>query len=169
MKYNAVQTMQYKQRKNVMVKQKDAVFNAVSAVRGATEFGEAVELTKEERGVVQTSLIADFQAGNIAYQGDATDTQKLTSYVSGLVSNWLRKDKRLNGNVAYIAKNPGTRTGSGDEALKAMRTLLSATTDLDARDAIQVEIDKRVLELKPRKVVDVSKLPESLRHLANQS
>ncbi len=152
-----------------MVKQKDAVFNAVSAVRGSTEFGEAVELTKEERGAVQASLIAGFQAGEIAYQGDATDTQKLTSYVSGLVSNWLRKDKRLNGNVAYIAKNPGTRTGSGDEALKAMRTLLGATTDEEARGEIQREIDKRVLELKPRKVVDVSKLPESLRHLAPQA
>lgn len=149
-----------------MVKQKDAVFNAVSVVRGSTEFSAAVELTKEERGAVQASLIAGFKAGEIAYQGDVNDTAKLTSYVSGLVSNWLRKDRRLNGNVAYIAKNPGTRTGSGDEALKAMRTLLSATTDEDARTEIQREIDKRVLELKPRKVVDVSKLPESLRHLA---
>jgi len=149
-----------------MSKQKDAVFAAVCDVRGTTEFSSAVELTKEERSTVQAALIAGFQNGSIAYQGDATDTTKLTSYVSGLVSNWLRKDKRMNGNVAYVAKNPGTRTGAGDEALKAMRTLLSATTDEEARAEIQVEIDKRVGELKPKKVINVDALPESLRHLA---
>lgn len=149
-----------------MTKQKDAVFAAVSSVRGSTEFSEAVELTKEERSAVQASLVAGFQSGSIAYQGDATDTTKLTSYVSGLVSNWLRKDKRLNGNVAYVAKNPGTRTGAGDESLKAMRTLLQATSDDSARAEIQAEIDKRIGELKPKKQINVSALPESLRHLA---
>lgn len=149
-----------------MVKQKDAVFNAVVAVRGTSEFSDAVELTKEERGVIQASLVAGFQSGSIAFQGDATDTTKLTSYVSGLVSNWLRKDKRLNGNVSYVAKNPGTRTGSGDESLKAMRTLLGATTDPEAQAEIQAEIDKRIGELKPKKVINVAALPESLRHFA---
>ncbi len=149
-----------------MSKQKDAVFNAVCAVRGTTEFSSAVELTKEERSAVQASLIAGFQKGEIQYTGDATDTPKLTSYVSGLLSNWLRKDKRMNGNVAYVAKNPGTRTGAGDESLKAMRTLLAATTDEDARAEIQAEIDKRVSELKPKKAINVEALPESLRHLA---
>lgn len=152
-----------------MIKQKDAVFNAVCEVRGTTEFSSAVELSKEERSSVQASLIAGFQSGAIAYQGDATDSTKLTAYVSGLVSNWLRKDKRLNGNVSYVAKNPGTRTGSGDEALKAMRTLLSATTDETARAEIQSEIDKRISELKPKKVINIDALPESLRHLAAQA
>ena len=152
-----------------MAKQKDAVFQAVCDVRGSTQFNDAVELTKEERSKVQATLIAGFQAGDIAYQGDATDSTKLSAYVSGLVSNWLRKDKRLNGNVAYIAKNPGTRTGSGDETLKAMRTLLSVTTDEEARVEIQQEIDRRVTELKPKKTVNVDALPESLRHLLPQS
>lgn len=147
-------------------KQKDAVFNAVVAVRGTTEFSGPVELSKEERATVQSSLIAGFQAGSIAYQGDATDTTKLSSYVSGLVSNWLRKDKRLNGNVSYVAKNPGTRTGAGDESLKAMRALQASLTDEDARAEIQTEIDRRVGELKPKKVINVAALPESLRHLA---
>jgi len=149
-----------------MTKQKDAVFAAVCQVRGSTEFSAPVELTKEERGAVQASLVSGFQSGSIAYQGDATDATKLTSYVSGLVSNWLRKDKRLNGGVQYVAKNPGTRTGAGDESLKAMRTLLSATQDDSARAEIQAEIDKRIGELKPKKVINVAALPESLRHLA---
>lgn len=147
-------------------KQKDAVFAAVSQVRGSTEFNGPVELTREERSAVQASLVTGFQSGEITYQGDPTDSTKLASYVSGLVSNWLRKDKRLNGNVSYVAKNPGTRTGSGDESLKAMRTLLAATTDVDAKAEIQLEIDKRVSELKPKKTINVEALPESLRHLA---
>lgn len=159
---NAVQTKEAN-----MVKQKDAVFQAVCAVRGSTEFSAPVELTKEERAQVQTALVAGFQDGSIAFQGDATDSTKLASYVSGLVSNWLRKDRRLNGNVAYVAKNPGTRTGSGDESLKAMRTLLGATTDAEARAEIQAEIDKRVSELKPKKTINTSALPESLRHLVD--
>lgn len=151
-----------------MVKQKDAVFQAVCDVRGSTEFNTAVELTKEERAAVQAKLTAGFQAGEIAYQGDATDSTKLSAYVSGLVSNWLRKDKRLNGNVAYVAKNPGTRTGSGDETLKAMRTLLSVTTDETARSEIQLEIDKRVAVLKPKKTINLEAIPEALRHLVPQ-
>ena len=151
-----------------MTKQKDAVFQAVCDVRGSTEFNEAVELTKEERSKVQATLIAGFQAGDIVYQGDATDSTKLSAYVSGLVNNWLRKDKRLNGNVCYVAKNPGTRTGSGDETLKAMRTLLSVTTDETARSEIQQEIDKRVNDLKPKKTVNAAAIPESLRHLLPQ-
>jgi hypothetical protein len=148
-----------------MIKQKDAVFNAVCQVRNAVEFTDAVTLSKEERTTVQSSLVQGFQSGLIAYQGDVSDATKLSSYVSGLVSNWLRKDRRLNGNVAYVAKNPGTRTGSGDEALKAMRMLLSATTDEDARTEIQAEIDKRLGELKPKKTINVDALPESIRHL----
>jgi hypothetical protein len=151
------------------IKQKDAVFGAVCDVRGSTEFNEAVELTKEERGKVQAALIAGLQAGTIVYQGDVADSAKLAAYVSGLVSNWLRKDKRLNGNIAYIAKNPGTRTGSGDETLKAMRTLLSVTTDDEARLEIQQEIDKRVGELKPKKTINIDAIPESLRHLLQSS
>lgn len=148
------------------MKQKEANFEAVCAVRGTTEFSEAVDLTKEERSAVQSALLKGFQAGSISYTGDLKDTTKLTAYISGLVSNWLRKDRRLNGGVQYVAKNPGTRTGSGDESLKAMRALLGATTDEDARVEIQAEIDKRVSELKPKKVINVDALPESLRHLA---
>jgi hypothetical protein len=150
-----------------MVKQKDAVYSAVCEVRGTTEFSEAAELTKEERSTVQTALLEGFKSGDIAYQGDVSDSAKLSSYVSGLVSNWLRKDRRLNGNVAYVAKNPGTRTGAGDEALKAMRLLLSATSEDEARLEIQAEIDRRVAELKPKKTINVDALPENLRHFVS--
>jgi len=150
------------------MKQKDAVFNAVVAVKGTSDFSGAVTLTKEERSTVASTLFAGIRNGTVA-SGDelkSADDTKLTGYISGLVSNWLRKDTRLNGGVAYVAKNPGTRTGSGDESLKAMRALYGSTTDEEARAEIQSEIDKRIAELKPKKVINVAALPESLRHLA---
>src|SRR5271166_4772439 len=143
------------QRKNYMsMKQKDAVFNAVVAASGTSEFSEAVTLSKDVRNKVQASLVQGFQAGEITYQGDASNKQKLTSYVSGLVSNWLRKDRRLNGNITYVAKNPGTRSGSGDDSVKAMRLLLATITDEADKAEIQAALDKRVAELKPKKVID---------------
>lgn len=151
-----------------MVKQKDAVFNEVVAVKGTSDFASAVVLTKEERQTVSSALLSGFQNGTIEYDGDTSDAKKLGSYVSGLVSNWLRKDKRLNGNTTYTAKNPGTRTGSGDDTMKAMRTLLSVTTDETAKAEIQAEIDRRVSELKPKKTINAAALPESIRHLAQQ-
>ena len=150
-----------------MTKQKDAVFEAICTVKDASSFSTAVELTKEERQKVLTSLLAGFKKGDIEFNGDHADEPKLTTYTSGLVSNWLRKDKRLNGNVTYVPENPGTRSGSGDDALKAMKTLLSATSDATAKEEIQKEIDKRVGELKPKPApVNVGALPDALKHLA---
>jgi len=57
------------------------------------------------------------------------DDAKLRSYCSGLQSNWLRKDTRLNGGVKYVAKNPGSRAGSTDP--KALADAIRATNITD--------------------------------------
>jgi hypothetical protein len=108
-----------------------------------------------------------FKTNVIAYDGDIPSETLLKSYVSGLQSNWLRKDKRLNGGVQYVAKNPGSRTGSTDAQVKAMRVLLATKVDPADRAEIQSFIDKRLAEIKPTKTVaiDVNALPEGLRHL----
>lgn len=148
------------------MKQKDAVFNAVSSVKGTTDFTSQVTLSKEERASVAQTIFTGIKNGTVAYGGDVSNDTELTTYISGLVSNWLRKDTRLSGGTKYVAKNPGTRTGSGDESVKAMRALLSATTDETARAEIQTAIDARLTELKPKKVINVAALPENLRHFA---
>jgi hypothetical protein len=82
-----------------------------------------------------------------------------------LVNNWVRKDTRLNGGTKYIPTNPGSRTGSGDEKLKNLRILLTMVPD-DVKPAVQVEIDKRVEELKPKaQDINLEMIPENLRHL----
>jgi hypothetical protein len=137
--------------------QKEAVYSAVTSV--LNEAGVSVNegdnfansLNRELRAQVTTILVEGFQSGSIALEKSFDNESDLRTYCSGLTSNWLRKDKRLNGGVAYVAKNPGSRVGSSDPQIKAMRVLLSTQEDPAKRAEIQAFIDKRVAELKPSK------------------
>jgi hypothetical protein len=140
--------------------QKEAVYQAVTNV---VEFDGLCQPTKEERAQVNEILFQGFKAGTIAYDGDIPADQALRSYVSGLQSNWLRKDARLNGNVKYVAKNPGSRTGSGDKQLIAMKALLAVQTNPTAIAEITAEIEKRKAELKPKVEIDANNIPEELK------
>ena len=143
--------------------QKEAVFSAVCSVTGHTGEG-VVAITKEQRAQVNAILFEGFKNGRIELDREYSDSD-LKSYVSGLQSNWLRKDKRLNGGIAYVAKNPGSRQGSTDPQLKAMTALLSTVENEADRAEIQGHIDARRAELqaaKQAKTVDFSSLPPEL-------
>lgn len=146
-----------------MMNQKSAVIAAVSTVlanSGLSYEGSSAKavMTKEHRAQVNTILFAGFRAGEIELDGDKTDTE-LKSYVSGLQSNWLNKAKELNGGVQYAAKNPGSRAGSADPQVKALRALLASKTDSSERDEIEGYIDSRLQEIgqtKKTKTVEVN-------------
>ena len=146
--------------------QKEAVFQAVTNVCEPAD--GAFTPSKEQRASVNQILFEGFRSETIVLDREYTDTE-LKAYVSGLQSNWLRKDKRLNGNTQYVAKNPGSRAGSTDPQIKAMRALLATKSDPSERAEIQTFIDSRVAEVKPAKTVtiNVDDLPEALKHLAN--
>lgn len=146
--------------------QKDAVFNAVVNVIGE-EFSTPVELNKSQLSEVHEQLVMGFVNGEIPFRSGPPDETTARKYVPGLVNNWLRKDTRLNGGAPYQPKNPGSRSGAGDESIKAMKALLAGTQDPDARRQIQEAIEARKAELKPTPVVNVEALPEHLRHLAS--
>ena len=150
-----------------MASQRDAVYSAVIAVAGEMKPGKPVQLTSDQKNQVHQLVTESFISGETSFKGEVTP-EAIKKYVPGLCNNWIRKDKRLNGGEKYVPKNPGSRAGSGDEALKAMKALLAATTDAKARTEIETEIDKRKLELKPRQEINASALPESLRHLVPQ-
>ena len=152
--------------------QRNAVYNAIVAVlsEAGIHFEDGMDvkpiMTRELRGQVNAILFQGFQSGSNELDRSYSDTE-LKSYVSGLQSNWIRKDSRLNGAVKYSPKNPGSRAGSGDDQLKALRALLSQTTDETERTEIQGYIDARLTELKKSKAptISVEALPEALRHL----
>ena len=155
-----------------MVKQsqKEAVYSAVMSVLGeqgvsVTEGSDISSLmSRELRSQVSEILVEGFKNGSIELNKTFSDSE-LRTYVSGLQSNWLKKDKRLNGGTQYVAKNPGSRAGSSDPQLKALRSLLSALTDETERLEVQSHIDARSAELAAQKVtksIDRSAIPAEL-------
>jgi hypothetical protein len=155
------------------VNQKTAVFQAILMVLAdkGIDFTEghnvAEHMTKEVRAQVNAILFQGFRAGDIELDREYSDSD-LKAYVSGLQSNWIRKDKRLNGNTVYVAKAPGSRAGSGDTQLKNMKLLLATLTP-GTEDYIEVEqcIATRTTEVAAAKAktitVDFSALPAHLR------
>jgi len=145
------------------VNQKEATYNAICAVTGHKGDG-VVEISKEQRAQVNMILFDGFRAGKIELDREFTDPE-LKQYVSGLQSNWIRKDKRLNGGIQYTAKNPGSRAGSGDQPLKALRALMSTLTTEADKTEVQGYIDARVAELNVDKqpTIDYSVLPADLQ------
>lgn len=157
-----------------MFNQKEAVFNAVSSVlkehKVRVPEGQAVSsfMTREMRAQVNAILITGFKKGEIKLETEFDSESDLKSYVSGLQSNWLRKDKRLNGGSAYEPKNPGIRTGSSDPSIREMRKLLETVTNKNDREAILQAIEERLGEISQSKKpkVDFSVLPQHLHRLA---
>lgn len=148
--------------------QREAVYKVVTDVVGEVRPGEAVKLDSAQKKEVHETLIAMFLNGEVDFRG-TVDEITIRKYVPGLVNNWLRKDTRLNGGEKYVPKNPGSRAGSGDEALKAMRALLASTQDPEARREIEMAIEERKAELKPKQEINVDALPEHLRRFVPQS
>ena len=143
--------------------QKEAVFAAVQSVCGQHE-GPYLP-SKEERAQINMILLEGFKSESIQLDREFNEVG-LKAYVSGLVSNWLRKDSRLNGGTKYVAKNPGSRQGSTDPQIKAMRVLLSTLTEESDRAEVQAHIDARLAEINAEKVkkvqTDISALPPEL-------
>jgi len=150
--------------------QGELVFMSVVAVFGNNgkldgPVPSTTQWTKEQSDKVHGLVLLGFQRGDVNKNSGGNDEISLRKYIPGLVNNWVRKDKRMNGGVTYTAKNPGSRTGAGDETLKNLKVLLTMVTDGDAKAAVQAEIDKRLEELKPKVELNVDALPAHLRAL----
>jgi hypothetical protein len=136
-------------------------------LNGDTPVSEVFTVSDKERAV--TMLVAGFRSGQVQMSSEASDKyafdSELRKYCVGLLNNWLRKAPEFNGGNAYATKNPGSRSGSSDDKLRALKALMSTVNDPTIKATIQVEIDKRLEELKPKIEIDISLIPESLRHL----
>lgn len=143
--------------------QREAVYtttlNALADAGVAFDDGQNVEdvVTKDMRKSIIACISSAILKGEVEMSAEGrvkyADEPKMRNYVSGLVSNWFRKDKRLNGGVKHEIKNPGSRAGAGDEQLKALKTLRATKTDdADALKAIDEAIASRKAELGTKKV-----------------
>lgn len=161
-----------------MQSQKQSVFVAVTSVLGlGLDHKGLVSLTKEQRKTVIDMVTDSIVSGETEFSEEAKvkypTRDDVKGYVNGMVSNWLRKDTRLNDGNKYETKNPGSRAGSGDEVLKNLKALRATLSDKDHIAAVDEEIKKRTEEIAAAKAktvtINVDKIPEALRHLIKAS
>jgi hypothetical protein len=152
--------------------QKEAVFSAVTSVlneAGISLDGQDASslLSRELRSQVTSILVEGFKSNSVSLSKTFDNDNQLRTYCSGLLSNWLKKDKRLNGNTKYAAKNPGSRRGSADPQVQALRKLQGMQTDPDKIAEIQSFIEKRLNEISPHKSVSINSgdIPSELHHM----
>lgn len=163
--------------------QRDGVFKAVQEVIGQDSFSERVVLTSDQRkrviDLVTNGIILD--EVNMSDNAKLTyDTpEKIKSYVASLVSDCVRKDTRMNGGSKYTPTKPGTRTGSKDEQIQAMRAARKSfviSGDAEKVRIIDEEITNRIKTLQASKPasspktktpktisVDLSMIPAELK------
>lgn len=159
-----------------MVSQKQAVTNAVKQVRPDYELNSDIflsdVLTDSDKKQIREIIVDGFLDGEVEMSAEAktryfSDRAELTKYVTGLVNNWVRKNPEFNGGsgFTYTAKNPGSRQGTSDETIRALKALLKMTVDPEAKAEIQAAINLRLGELKPKPQINVEAIPAHLRHL----
>jgi len=159
-----------------MISQKQAVTNAVQSTFPDYVVGGEVVLKSllntDNKKAMRALLFEAFRAGEVVYSKDPANLQNdayLNKYVSGLLDNWVRKNKEFNNGEAYITQNPGSRAGSGDEQVREMRKLLKTISDPETKAKVQEAIDARIAEIKPDSVITINAdaLPEHLKHLVS--
>lgn len=159
-----------------MISQKQAVTTAALAVKPDYELGGEVILgdilTSDDKARMKEIIVEGFLGGKVEMSTEGkekyfSNAAELGKYTVGLINNWIRKNPEFNAGGSYEPKNPGSRKGTGDETVKALRALLKVTSDAAVKADIQTEIDKRLNELKPKVEINISALPEHLRHLVS--
>jgi hypothetical protein len=161
------------------ISQREAVFQAVKNAynEAGIEFHEGTNvddvMTEAMHKSVTAELIEGFMSGITELADTPSNAQKLANptemskYVSGLKSNWLRKDVRLNGGVPYEPKHPGSRAGSSDPQLKALKQLAVKFKGTPKAAEIAKHIATRTAQVQAEKAkkvtVDISVLSPELR------
>jgi hypothetical protein len=165
------------------ISQKQSVVNAVSRTLGAS-FDVSIpardQLSDAQLTSVKTFVYDAILSGSVEYSKDISDTKEVSKYVSGMVSNHLRKAKELNGGSAYIPQSTGrgSRDATISELNKLLKTYAEGTEEynqiLDAVSTRKNEMfaEKAIISKEKKKAKELSSinmdaLPESLKNLAN--
>lgn len=161
------------------ISQRQGVYNAVEAF--LKEHGREIDpeskvvLATAERKAVIAMLVSATEAGELTVKSEKARAD-LPKYWDGTLSNWLRKDERLNGGVEYQPKNPGSRAGAGDEELKNLKLLLKQVEAAgnekgieEVKEAIEARKAAIIQEKAAKIAVNTEVIPESLRHLVQNS
>lgn len=164
-----------------MLKQKEAVVNAVISVLGdnfvpgTTVVKETV--SKDQKSEIRGIVLKGILSGEVGFNGSLEDEKAVARYVNSMVDNHFRKAKELNGGSTYKPTNTGTRR---DPQLKELNKLLKTLPEgSDGRDQVLEHIEirnKQLDEMRAQKrsaasigEIDVDALPQHLRGLVDPS
>jgi len=154
-----------------MISQKEYTYNVVREIYGEIE--GKVELSSEQRSQCIGMICEGIMNKEVMFSDNAWtkyDTEdKVKKYCSSLLTNHLKKDKRLNGGIKYVPANPGSRRESTDPVIKTLKLFIQSLDEGDERiEVAQQEIDARMAEIEAEKkkqqvTIDVDLLPDELR------
>ncbi len=110
-------------------------------------------------------------------QAKLNSDKDVRKYAIGMINNWFKKAKELNGNSEYKPSNPGIRKGSADPMVREMRRLkkqLETAGEYESAEIVQKQIDEKLADIEARRVavskqVDVSKLPDNMKKYVKAS
>lgn len=131
------------------ISQKQAVVDGVKSVLGSN-FDPSTpakqQLTSSNISSIRDTIVAGITSGSVVYKGDTNNLSKVKTYVSGLISNHLRKAKELNGGSGYAPKQKRQKTnGKKDSVISELKTLLSTLEpNSEAYSEVESEISKRL-------------------------
>lgn len=164
------------------ISQKDSVVNAIHNVLGSS-FDPSIpareQLSDEQLKAVKQFVVSGIMDGSVDYKKDLEE-EEVTRYVSGMVSNHLRKAKELNGGVTYSPQSTGrgSRDAQISELHKLLKTYEEGTEEFNQimnaietrKTEIAAEKDSIVKEKKKAKEfssINLNALPENLKDLAS--
>lgn len=139
------------------VSQYIAVYNAVVSLFKDSgrhfENGMNVALSADDRKTIIQVVSQGLQSGSIEITDSAKAThntpKKMYNYATNLVSDRLRKDKRLNGGIKSEPQKPGSRLGAKDKIVKALRLYKKKYCETSEQKAeADAAIAKRIAEIK---------------------
>lgn len=165
------------------ISQKQAVVNEVKSVLGSSFDPSSPardQLSNSQLKTIKSNIVFSIMNGSVDYKKDTTDQSEITRYVSGMVSNHLRKAKDLNGGKPYQPQSTGR--GSRDPQISELNKLLS-TYEKNTEEYTQIlqAIEERKTLLAEQKAakqkenkkqknlksINFDALPENLQNLAN--
>ena len=139
----------------------------VNFVEGETIARDHIQ--KGDKDLIAEMCVVGMQEHNIQVRSNKYSSKAdFIKHFKQYIGDRLLKDSRLNGGVKNSDRQV-EKKGPRDPQLKALRTLLAKCTSDEDRAEVQSHIDRRLLEIQPKKqevTIDLDALPAELRHLA---
>ena len=163
------------------MKQVQAVVDITKVVLGnrfVTHAPVTHYLTHDDREEIARRVANGISNGEIyvkpAKKQKFSNDKELRKYVMGMINNWFKKSKELNGNVEHRTAKPGLRKYPSDPALREMKKLraqLELAGETETLLIVDAQIEARIAAIDAEKQpkIDASKLPDKLKKFVKAS